>query len=292
MIRVVTGNGWNVSDFEELYASVGDDLARIPWASRQPHPMLVLWLDERPPGVGRQALVVGCGLGDDAEELGRRGYRVSAFDYSATAIDWCRRRFPTSAVQYRVADLFDLPGDGRGGSRSLSRSTLSSRCRRSGAPRRSRRSPRPLRRAASCSCDVSGVPTTRRWRSGRGLSAAATSADSVQRGCVRSRSLRASGRPAGRTSTRRTSADTPDNTANRPRVSRRWGLARLGGTRGQGCLGRSGRSDSAPRLPRLAARNIAAWLAGLKSSPEHRESRRPSSGEASDGVADQVEVGH
>lgn len=105
----MTENRWNVLDFEDLYASVGDDLARIPWASRQPHPMLVSWLDERPPGVGRQALVVGCGLGDDAEELGRRGYRVSAFDYSATAIDWCRRRFPASTVHYRVADLFELP---------------------------------------------------------------------------------------------------------------------------------------------------------------------------------------
>lgn len=41
----------------------------------------------------------------------RRGYRVSAFDYSATAIDSCQRRFPESTVQYRVADLFDRPAD-------------------------------------------------------------------------------------------------------------------------------------------------------------------------------------
>jgi SAM-dependent methyltransferase len=105
----MTQNEWNRSDFEDLYASVGDELARIPWASRQPHPVLVSWLDERPSGAGRPALVVGCGLGDDAEELARRGYRVDAFDYSTTAIDWCRRRFPASTVQYRVADLFDLP---------------------------------------------------------------------------------------------------------------------------------------------------------------------------------------
>jgi SAM-dependent methyltransferase len=102
---------WNVLDFEELYASVGDDLARIPWASRQPHPALVSWLDGQPRGAGRQALVVGCGLGDDAEELDRRGYRVSAFDYSATAIGWCHRRFPDSTVDYRAADVLALPAD-------------------------------------------------------------------------------------------------------------------------------------------------------------------------------------
>lgn len=104
-------DGWGVSDFEDLYASVGDDLARIPWASRQPHPLLMSWLDEQPSAAGRQALVIGCGLGDDAEELGRRGCRVSAFDYSATAVGWCHRRFPHSTVDYRVADLFDLPGE-------------------------------------------------------------------------------------------------------------------------------------------------------------------------------------
>jgi ubiquinone/menaquinone biosynthesis C-methylase UbiE len=35
---------------------------------------------------------------------------VSAFDHSKTAIGWCRRRFPDSTVDYRVADLLDLPG--------------------------------------------------------------------------------------------------------------------------------------------------------------------------------------
>lgn len=106
----MTENEWSRLDFEQLYASVGDDLAQIPWASRQPHPMLVSWLDRRPPAAGRPALVIGCGLGDDAEELSRRGYQVCAFDYSATAIGRCRRRFPESTVDYRVADLFDLPG--------------------------------------------------------------------------------------------------------------------------------------------------------------------------------------
>jgi SAM-dependent methyltransferase len=58
---------------------------------------------------GRSALIVGCGLGDDAEEAARRGYLVTAFDLSPTAIQDCRDRFPGSAVDYQVADLFHLP---------------------------------------------------------------------------------------------------------------------------------------------------------------------------------------
>ena len=54
-------------------------------------------------------LVVGCGLGDDAEELAARGFRVTAFDVSPRAIDWCRQRFPDTAVDYRVADALALP---------------------------------------------------------------------------------------------------------------------------------------------------------------------------------------
>jgi SAM-dependent methyltransferase len=67
------------------------------------------WLDDRPAADGQTGLVVACGLGDDAEELARRGYRVTAFDVSPTAIQKCRRRFPASPVDYVVADVFDLP---------------------------------------------------------------------------------------------------------------------------------------------------------------------------------------
>jgi 2-polyprenyl-3-methyl-5-hydroxy-6-metoxy-1,4-benzoquinol methylase len=94
---------WNTQEFEELYASVGDDLDQVPWARLAPNAKLVEWLDEQEPG-GR-ALVVACGFGDDAEELARRGYEVTAFDLSETAIAWCHKRFPESTVDYRVADL-------------------------------------------------------------------------------------------------------------------------------------------------------------------------------------------
>ncbi len=100
--------------FEEIYAQAGQDFTAIPWAALAAHPALVAWLDQQPPPAGDRALrdralIIGCGLGDDAEEAARRGYRVTAFDLSPTAIGHCRDRFSGSAVDYQVADLFQLP---------------------------------------------------------------------------------------------------------------------------------------------------------------------------------------
>ena len=95
--------------FEEIYARAGQDFGAIPWAALAPNPALVGWLSQRPSGAGQRALIVACGLGDDAEEAARRGYRVTAFDLSPTAIRHCHERFPGSAVDYQVADLFHLP---------------------------------------------------------------------------------------------------------------------------------------------------------------------------------------
>jgi SAM-dependent methyltransferase len=100
--------------FEEMYAAAGEDLAALPWASLKPFPLLVEWLDGPGAGMAGEALVVGTGLGDDAEELARRGFAVTAFDLSPTAIERARARFPDSAVDYRVADLLRLPPAWRG----------------------------------------------------------------------------------------------------------------------------------------------------------------------------------
>ncbi|HTI32334.1 MAG TPA: class I SAM-dependent methyltransferase, partial [Miltoncostaea sp.] len=84
------------------------------WANLAPDRELAAWLASDaapPPG---PAIVVGCGLGDDAEELARRGHRVTAFDLSPTAIARCRERFPDSAVDYVVADVLALPADWAG----------------------------------------------------------------------------------------------------------------------------------------------------------------------------------
>jgi SAM-dependent methyltransferase len=98
--------GW----FDEVYTAAEENLAAIPWADARPNANLLHWLDNHEAaGERSRALVVGCGLGDDAEELARRGFAVTAFDISSASINWCQKRFPQSCVAYRVADLFDAP---------------------------------------------------------------------------------------------------------------------------------------------------------------------------------------
>ncbi len=102
--------GW----FEDLYSQAGEDTSVIPWADLAPNPNLVEWLDRQGPASSGLALKVGSGLGDDAEELARRGYETTAFDISKSAIAQSRARFPGSPVSYVVADLFSAPGDWHG----------------------------------------------------------------------------------------------------------------------------------------------------------------------------------
>jgi threonine dehydrogenase-like Zn-dependent dehydrogenase len=96
--------------FEELYADAEAGRREVPWDRGGPNPFLEQWVVERDVrGEGRRALVVGTALGDDAEMLAGRGFAVTAFDVAPTAIEGARRRFPGSPVDYRVADLLDLP---------------------------------------------------------------------------------------------------------------------------------------------------------------------------------------
>jgi SAM-dependent methyltransferase len=96
--------------FEKLYDQARAEASIIPWADMKANPNLTMWL-ERASFQGKvgRALVVGCGLGDDAEALRAAGFEVTAFDISRTCIEWCRRRFPESAVNYVLADLFAPP---------------------------------------------------------------------------------------------------------------------------------------------------------------------------------------
>lgn len=97
--------GW----FETVYTDAKGDSSQVPWALSQPHPYLQDWLEKYPPQTqGKTAIVIGCGLGDDAEVLAKLGFKVTAFDISPTAISWCQQRFPDSEVNYFVGDLFNL----------------------------------------------------------------------------------------------------------------------------------------------------------------------------------------
>lgn len=103
-------NGDPLGWFEVLYASADGDPSVIPWAELSPNPNLSGWLSRSAiMGQGHKALKIGCGLGDDAEELSRFGFDTTAFDISATAISWCQSRFPNSRVHYVEADLLDPP---------------------------------------------------------------------------------------------------------------------------------------------------------------------------------------
>jgi 2-polyprenyl-3-methyl-5-hydroxy-6-metoxy-1,4-benzoquinol methylase len=107
--------GW----FERLYAEAEAGVSVIPWADGLPDPHLVEWAardgSAGRDGAGRRALVVGCGLGYDAEYLAGRGFAVTAFDLSPTAIAGAKRLYPESRVAYLAADLLDLPAAWAGG---------------------------------------------------------------------------------------------------------------------------------------------------------------------------------
>lgn len=103
--------GW----FERLYAEAASGDAIVPWDRDEPNPLLVDAVTRRAlNGAGRRALVVGCGLGRDAEFVATLGFDTVAFDISATAVHGARARFPESTVDYVVADVLDPPAEWTG----------------------------------------------------------------------------------------------------------------------------------------------------------------------------------
>jgi hypothetical protein len=101
--------------FERLYAAADAGEAAVPWDRGGAHPLIAEWFERRrPDGTGRRALVVGAGLGDDAELVAAHGFETIAFDVAPTAIETAQRRFPRSRVTYRTADLLDPPPEWRG----------------------------------------------------------------------------------------------------------------------------------------------------------------------------------
>ena len=98
--------------FEAIYAESAGDPSRIPWEDGHASPALVNWLNAVAASrlrCGARIVTVGCGLGHDARELMRRGYDVTAFDCSATAISWAKQLDPMNASVYQQVDLFDMP---------------------------------------------------------------------------------------------------------------------------------------------------------------------------------------
>jgi SAM-dependent methyltransferase len=96
--------GW----FDEVYRQAGGDTETIPWADLEPNRFFKQWAERHQlKGDGRRALVVGCGLGDDARYLDELGFDVTAFDISPNAIEWARKLHKDTDIRFEVGDLFE-----------------------------------------------------------------------------------------------------------------------------------------------------------------------------------------
>ncbi len=98
--------GW----FDVLYKEAEAGKSIVPWADKGANSgLLEFWNMHPQPTNRKKALVIACGLGDDAEQLATWGFETTAFDISETAIRMARKRFPASRVKYSAADLFQPP---------------------------------------------------------------------------------------------------------------------------------------------------------------------------------------
>ena len=95
--------------FEELYAAGRRREIDMPWDRPSPLPLLQDWLQLQAAGDNRSAVVVGCGLGIDAEYIAANGFQTTAFDISETAIRTAKERYPNSPVSHCNADLLSVP---------------------------------------------------------------------------------------------------------------------------------------------------------------------------------------
>jgi len=94
--------------FEEMYKKHENNHENIPWARKDVNPLLQTYLENGEEHRGR-ALVIGCGLGDDAYALDSAGYDVVAIDISQTALDLAQKRFADSGILFEKQDIFDMP---------------------------------------------------------------------------------------------------------------------------------------------------------------------------------------
>ncbi len=84
-------------------------LGRPPWDTGITPPEVLAFLGRTPPG---RALDLGCGTGTNAVELARRGWEVTAIDFSHRAVAAARRRAAAARlpVDVRQGDVIDLRG--------------------------------------------------------------------------------------------------------------------------------------------------------------------------------------
>jgi SAM-dependent methyltransferase len=94
-------------DYDEIYRAAADS-GGPPWVIGGPQPALARVLDDGVPGP--KVLDIGCGPGDLAIALARRGYDVTAIDISRVAIDMARAKAAREGllVRFEVRDATNL----------------------------------------------------------------------------------------------------------------------------------------------------------------------------------------
>lgn len=99
-------NDVNNSDFwEELYRSNS-----VAWDLKTPTPAFIDLLDSEYFLNKKKMLVVGCGYGYDAIEAAKKGFIVTALDFSETAIEFAKTLSEKEkvSVNFLVEDFFNL----------------------------------------------------------------------------------------------------------------------------------------------------------------------------------------
>ena len=105
-------DGRAVDWFDAFYREAAGEATAIPWADLRPNSYLQKWVEAHAlKGGGRSALVVGCGLGDDASYLDDLGFKVTAFDISPAAIEWAKQLYGGRDIRFETADLFKPPAE-------------------------------------------------------------------------------------------------------------------------------------------------------------------------------------
>lgn len=95
--------------FNKLYEEHKENHGSIPWARQAVNPLLDSYLSDETQTHKGKALVVGCGLGDDAHALELAGYDVLAIDVSEVALKLAQERSIESSIKYEKQDIFDMP---------------------------------------------------------------------------------------------------------------------------------------------------------------------------------------
>ena len=92
--------------FDDMYRENEKSQEKIPWAKKRVNPLLEEYLKSTKKHQGK-ALVIGCGLGDDAHALELAGYEVTAIDVSESALKQSKERFKESKIIFKKQDIFE-----------------------------------------------------------------------------------------------------------------------------------------------------------------------------------------